>query len=72
MIPIDIQVSRSNVKVKGHAGLSHLVEQINQERFAPKASDLVDRWSLMSKLSLFIFRSVGQRSCWSLTPCGTD
>ena len=41
MIPIDFQVSRSKVKVKGHAGLLHLVQLITQERFAPEASHLV-------------------------------
>ena len=35
MIPIDIQVSRSKVKVKGHVHLTHLVQLITQERFAP-------------------------------------
>ena len=43
MIPIDIQVSRSNVKVKVHASLLHLVQLITQERFAPEASNLVGR-----------------------------
>ena len=43
MIPIDFQVSRSKVKVKGHAGLLHLVQLITQERFAPEASHLVGR-----------------------------
>ena len=38
MTPIDIQVSRSKVKVKGHASLLHLVQLITQERFAPEAS----------------------------------
>ena len=37
MIPIDFQVSRSKVKVKGHASLLHLVQLITQERFAPEA-----------------------------------
>ena len=32
MIPIDIQVSRSKVKVKGHASLLHLVQLVTQER----------------------------------------
>ena len=41
MTPIDIQVSRSKVKVKGHASL--LVQLITQERFAPEASNLVGR-----------------------------
>ena len=42
MTPIDIQVSRSKVKVKGHASLLHLVQLTTQERFAPEASHLVD------------------------------
>ena len=42
MTPIDIQVSRSKVKVKGHASLLHLVQLITPERFAPEASNLVD------------------------------
>ena len=62
MTPIDIQVSRSKVKVKGHANLLHLVQLITPECFAPKASNLVSRWSLMSRWPLLIFRSVGQRS----------
>ena len=43
MIHIDFQASRSKVKVKGHASLLHLVQLIPQERFAPEASNLVDR-----------------------------
>ena len=43
MTPIDIQVSRSKVKVKGHASLLHLVQLITQERFAPKTLNLVGR-----------------------------
>ena len=43
MIPIDIHVSRSKVKVKGHVSLLHLVQLITQERFAPEASNLVGR-----------------------------
>ena len=43
MIPIDIQVSRSKVKVKGNVSLSNLVQLITQERFAPEASNLVSR-----------------------------
>ena len=43
MTPIDIQVSRSKVKVKGHVGLSLLVQLITQERFAPEASISVGR-----------------------------
>ena len=41
MIPIEIQVCRS--KVKGHVGLTHFVQLITQERFAPEASNLVGR-----------------------------
>ena len=40
MIPIHIQVSRWNVKVKGHVSLPNLVQQITQEHFAPEASNL--------------------------------
>ena len=38
MIPIDIQVSRSKVKVKGSVGLPHLnfVQLVTQERFYQK------------------------------------
>ena len=43
MIPIDIQVSRSKVKVKSHVGLPYLVQLITQEHFAPEASDSVGR-----------------------------
>ena len=43
MIPIDIQVSRSKVKVNGHASLLHLVQLITQEYFALDASNLVGR-----------------------------
>ena len=43
MIAIDIQVSRSKVKVKGHASLLHLVQLITRERFAQEASNLVGR-----------------------------
>ena len=41
MIPIDFQVSKSKVKVKGHVGHQHLVQLINQECFDPEASNLV-------------------------------
>ena len=41
MTPIDIQVSRSKLMVKGHASLLHLVQLITQERFAQDASNLV-------------------------------
>ena len=41
MIPIDSQVSRSKVKVKGHVSLSNLVQPITQERFALEASNVV-------------------------------
>ena len=43
MTPIDIQVSRSKVKVKGYASLFHILQLITQERFAPEASNLVGR-----------------------------
>ena len=43
MIPIDIQVSRSKVKIEGHASLLHLVQLITQDRFAPEASNLIDK-----------------------------
>ena len=43
MIPIDIQVRRSKVKVKGHVSLSNLVQLITQQGFAPEASNLVGR-----------------------------
>ena len=43
MTPIDTQVSRSKVKVEGHASLLHLVQLITQERFAPEASNLIGR-----------------------------
>ena len=36
MIPIYIQVSRSNVKVISHVSLPHIVQLITQERFAPE------------------------------------
>ena len=43
MIPIDIQVSRSKVKVKGHVSLRNLLQLITQERFASETSKLVGR-----------------------------
>ena len=53
MIPIDFQVSRSKVKVKGHASLLHLVQLITPERFAPETSILVGTvqpsWKLISQ-----------------------
>ena len=48
MIPIDIQVSRSKVKVIGHVGIPRIVQLITQERFAQEASNSVGRYSLMS------------------------
>ena len=72
MTPIDIQVSRSKVKVKGHASLLHIQQLITQERFAPEASNLVGRQSFMSKSPLLIFRSEGRRSCQSTSPPATD
>ena len=44
MIPIDFQVSRSKVEVKGHASLLHLMQLITRECFAPEASNLVSRY----------------------------
>ena len=41
MTPIDIQVSRSKVKVKGYDSLLHLVQLITQERFGPQASNVI-------------------------------
>ena len=39
-----------------------IVQLITQERFAPEAfKNLVSRYSLISRLSLLIFKSVGQR-----------
>ena len=43
MIPIDSQVSRSKVKVKGYVNLSNLVQLITQQRFAPEDSHFVGR-----------------------------
>ena len=43
MTPIDIQVSRLMVKVKGHARLLHIVQLITKEHFASEASNLVGR-----------------------------
>ena len=37
MIPIDIQISRSKVKVKGHARLLHFLQLITQEHSALEA-----------------------------------
>ena len=60
MIPIDIQVSRSKAKVKGNVGLPHLLQLINQERFAPKVSNLVGSDYLMIRSSLLISRCKGR------------
>ena len=49
MIPTDFQVSRSKVKVKGYVGHQHLVRLIIQERFAQEASNLVGRYSMISR-----------------------
>ena len=46
----------------------NLVQLITQESFAPEASNLVGRYSLMSRWSLLIFRSVGQRSMSKVIP----
>ena len=43
MSPIDIQVSKSKVQIKGHVSLLHLVQLTIQERFAQEASNLVGR-----------------------------
>ena len=43
MIPIDIQVSKSKVKVQDYISLPHLLQRLTQERFAPEASNLVGR-----------------------------
>ena len=43
MIPIDIQYSQSNVKVKGYVGLPYLVQLIAQHRFVPEVSNEVGR-----------------------------
>ena len=43
MIAIDIQVSRSKVKVIGHVRLPHIVQLITQEHLAPEASNLEGR-----------------------------
>ena len=43
MIPIDIQVRRSKVKVKGHVSVLHLVQLITQERFVLEGSNVVGR-----------------------------
>ena len=39
MIRVDIKLSRSEVKVKGHDRLPHL----EQERFAIEASEIIDQ-----------------------------
>ena len=41
MVPIDSQVSRSEVKVKGNVHLPHLVQLITQERFVKEAYNSV-------------------------------
>ena len=43
MIPIGFQVSRSKVKVKGHACLLHSLQLITKKRFAPETSNLVGK-----------------------------
>ena len=40
MIPLDIQVSKSKVKIKGHVSLPNLVQLITQDGFATEASNL--------------------------------
>ena len=67
MIPVDIQVSRSKVRVKGHVSLLHPVQLITRERFAPQVSNLVGRESMMIRCSLLIFSSnVGVKGHTSL------
>ena len=41
MIPIDVQASRSKVKVKGNVCLPDLMKWITQECFDPEALNLV-------------------------------
>ena len=61
MIPIDIQVSRSKVKVIGDVSLPHLVQLITQERFAPEAWNLVGRKSMMMiPIDIQVSRSKGR------------
>ena len=43
MTPIDIQVSRSKIQVKGHASLIYIVQLITQELLAQEASNLTGR-----------------------------
>ena len=49
MVPFDIQVSRSKVKVKGLVRLLHLVQLIIQDPSASEALYLESRLSLISK-----------------------
>ena len=71
-IVLDLSVGRYVGRNVGMPVSLHMVQLITQEGFAPEASNLVGREYLMSKSSLLIFRSVGQRSCWSPIPCATD
>ena len=68
MIPIDINVSRSTVKVKSHVSLPHLLQRITLERFAQEDSNLEGGKSMMSRWSLLRFRLVGQRSRLKVKP----
>ena len=43
MIPTNIQVSRSKVKVKGHVDLLYIVQLITQQCFVLQAENLVGR-----------------------------
>ena len=46
MIPINIEVIRSKVKIDGQVGIRHFdvfVQLVTQERFTPEVSNLVGR-----------------------------
>ena len=47
MISVDIEVSRSKVKVKGKVSHPHLVQLITQPRFTPKASNMLGRYNVV-------------------------
>ena len=61
MTPIDIQVRRSKVKVKGHASQLHLVQLITQKCFAPEALNLISRYivldEFMTRIDIQVSRS---------------
>ena len=46
----------------------NLEQPITQERFVPEPSNLAGRYSLMRRLALLLFRSVGQRSRLKVKP----